>query len=132
GAEGVERAVAERDLPAVAGEDVQAEERDRVHQHQGQLEGAVVAEQERQRARQTQKNRRQENIFLHTRVTWTLPKKPEGLTSSTPMISTSATESLSSLPMTKAPSTFSSTPTTKPPITAPIGESMPPSSAAAK
>jgi hypothetical protein len=98
--------VAERDLAAVAGEDVQAEQRDGVHQHQRELERAVVADEERQRAGNNQQNYYQENLVLHTRVTWTLPKKPEGLNSSTPMISTSATESLSSLPMTKAPSTF--------------------------
>src|SRR6185436_4788252 len=116
---------------AVAGEDVEAEQRDRVHQHQRELESAVVADQEWQRASHRQQEEDQENIPLHTRVTCTLPKKPDGRTSSTPTMSTSATDSLSSLPMTNAPSTFSSTPTRKPPSTAPPGLSMPPTSAAA-
>src|SRR6185503_12263447 len=116
----------------VAGEDVEPEQRDGIHQHQGQLEGAVVADHEGQRAGYHQQRDDQEVVPLHTRVTCTLPKKPEGLTSSTPMMITSATDSFSSLPMTKAPSTFSSTPTRKPPSTAPPGLSMPPTSAAAK
>ena len=50
GADGVERAVAERDLAVVAGQHVEAEQRDRVRQDQRHLEHAVVGERERQRA----------------------------------------------------------------------------------
>src|SRR6185369_9255254 len=86
---GIERAVAERNLSVEPGEDVQAEQGDRVDQDQRELEGAVFADEERQRAGRQQGNRDHEEVAIaHTRVTWTLPKKPEGRTVSTPMIST--------------------------------------------
>src|SRR6185295_3706709 len=132
GADRVERTVPERDLAVEPGEDVQPEKGDGVNQHQRELEGAVFAHHERQCAGEGQHDCHSGEVArVHTRVTWTLPKKPEGFTVSTPMISTSATASFSSLPMTKAPSTFSRTPTRKPPNTAPAGLSMPPTSAAA-
>src|SRR2546428_2479391 len=131
GAQGVEGAVAEGDLAVVAGEDVEPEQRDGVHQHQRELKGAIAADQERQRASNADQDAEEKDPSPHTRVTYTLPKRPEGFTSSTPTMSTSATASFSSLPMTNAPSTFSSTPTAKPPSTAPPGLSIPPSSAAA-
>src|SRR6266850_2381915 len=131
GAQGVEGAVPEGDLAVVAGEDVEPEQRDGVNQHQRELKGAIAADQERQRAGNDDEDAEEKDPSAHTRVTYTLPKKPEGITSSTPTMSTSATASFSSLPMTNAPSTFSSTPTAKPPSTAPPGLSMPPSSAAA-
>ena len=49
-ADRVERAMPERDLAVVTGEDVQAEQRDRIHQNQRELEDAVVADDERQGA----------------------------------------------------------------------------------
>src|SRR5882762_4974762 len=131
GAQGVEGAVPEGDLAVVAGEDVEPEQRDGVNQHQRELKGAIAADQERQRAGNDDEDAEENELSAHTRVTYALPKKPEGFTSSTPTMSTSATASFSSLPMTNAPSTFSSTPTAKPPSTAPPGLSMPPSSAAA-
>src|SRR5437588_1385140 len=131
GAQGVEGAVPEGDLAVVAGEDVEPEQRDRVNQHQRELESAIAAHHERQRAGNDDERAEKKRPCAHTRVTYTLPKKPEGFTSSTATMSTSATASFSSLPMTNAPSTFSSTPTAKPPSTAPPGLSMPPSSAAA-
>src|SRR3989454_1067588 len=131
GAQGVEGAVAEGDLAVVAGEDVEPEQRDGVHQYQCELKGVIAADQERQRAGNDDEDAEEKDPSAHTRVTYTLPKRPEGFTSSTPTMSTSATASFSSLPMTNAPSTFSSTPTAKPPSTAPPGLSMPPSSAAA-
>src|SRR3989475_6090984 len=112
GAQGVEGAVAEGDLAVVAGEDVESEQRDGVHQHQRELKGAIAADQEGECARDAYQNHQYWKILLrHTRVTYTLPKNPEGFTSSTPTMSTSATASFSSLPITNAPSTFSSTPT---------------------
>ncbi len=122
GADRVERAVAERDLAVVAGQDVEAEQRDRVDQHQRELERAVVADQERQRAGGDQQHARARSSCRRRRLaagesgaaaagTTALirpsyashvhrPNRPDGLTSSTPMISTSATVSFSSLPMT--------------------------------
>src|SRR4029079_9475839 len=98
-----------------------------------ELERAVVADHERQRCRDDEQQCENDELAQrHTRVPRTWPTKPDGFTVSTPMISTSATASWSSLPMTNAPSTFSRTPTRKPPNTAPAGLSMPPTSAAAK
>ena len=51
GADGVKRAVAERNLAVVPGQDVEAEQCDRVHKHQRALEGRVVADEEWQGAR---------------------------------------------------------------------------------
>ena len=49
GADGVEGTMAKRDLAVVAGEDVQAQQDDGVHQHHVELEHAIVADQEGQR-----------------------------------------------------------------------------------
>ena len=54
GADRVERAVAQRELAVVAGQHVQAEDRDRVDVDLGELEEPEVAEHERQRARRQQ------------------------------------------------------------------------------
>ena len=100
-ADRVEGAVPERDLAVVAGEDVEPEKRDRVDQHERELERAVVADHERQHARDRDEHHNADGrASRHTRLTFTLPKSPEGLTSSTPMMSPNATESLRSLPIT--------------------------------
>ena len=122
----------ERYLAVVAGQDVQAQQGDRIHQHQRELEGAVAAGHEGQGAGHDEQCGDEEPAGVgqdqpgresglrirlagpqadplewsaahgssHTLVTWTLPNRPEGLATSTPMISTSATDSLSSLPIT--------------------------------
>src|SRR6185369_321198 len=99
----VERAVAERDLAVVAGQHVEPEQRDRVREHERDLEDAVVGDEERQRAREHEQHREARELAAiepahQTRTTWTLPNRPEGLTTRTPMMTTSASVSLSSLP----------------------------------
>ena len=50
--------MAERDLAVEAGQHVEAEQGDRVDQHQRHLEYVVVAERERQRDRECERDRR--------------------------------------------------------------------------
>ena len=50
GADREERAMAERNLPVVAGEDVETEQRDGITDRQRELESPIVADEERQRA----------------------------------------------------------------------------------
>jgi len=105
GAEGVERPVAERELAVKAGQDVQAEDRDRVHHDQVELEHAVVLEQEGQHQQRHHDDRAADPDPLaiggvHTRVTTFLPNSPSGFSVSVATISTSATVSFSSVPIT--------------------------------
>src|SRR5690348_8035834 len=110
--------MAERDLPVEAGQYVEAEQHHRIDQHLRRLEQVVAAEREGQGARRRQQRgdaddlpgaqaeagvlaggggtRALERRHDHTRVTRTRPNRPEGLTSSTPMMIASATVSLSS------------------------------------
>ena len=104
GADRVERAVAERDLAVVAGQHVEAEQRDRVRQDQGQLEDAVVAEEEWHSARQRERDGEGDQLATldaghrYTRTTLTRPNIPDGRTTKTPTMTTSASVSLSSVP----------------------------------
>jgi hypothetical protein len=105
GAEGVEGAVPERELAVEAGQDVQAQDGDGIHQHQVELEHAVVLDQEGQhQQRDEQQCATQPDPLaiesLHTRVTTFLPNMPSGRSVSVPTISTSATVSFSSVPIT--------------------------------
>jgi len=56
GAQGVEGTVPEGDLAVVAGDDVKPEQCDGVNQHQRELKGAIAADQEGERARDTYQN----------------------------------------------------------------------------
>src|SRR5207237_8702392 len=121
-ADGVERPVTELDVTVVAGEDVQPDQGDRVDEDERRLERPVIGQQEGQHARgSSEEDPGDQGAAAHRRETCTLPKKPEGFTRSTPTMSTRATTSLSSLPMTNAPSTFSRTPTRRQPTNAPSG-----------
>src|SRR5439155_690390 len=114
--------VAERDLAVVAGEDVEAEERDRIDPDLRELEQAEVAQQERQHAAERERRRQDRPQpplpAPHTRCTATRPNSPLGRTSRTIRIIASATVSLSSVPMkrTYVPTRFSVTPTKMSPI----------------
>ena len=115
GADGVEGAVAERELAVEAGEEVQAADGDRVDQHQRQLENEEALGDERDgnreqypdkqdRAAERQRRagagdrERLGGFHDHTRCTLTRPKRPPGFTTSTVTMMTSAIGSFSSLP----------------------------------
>ena len=100
GADGVEGAVAERELAVEAGQQVEAEDGDRVDQHQRQLEDEEVLRRERNGNRQQdpdQQDRAAERqrragagdgkglgrFHGQTRCTWTRPNRPPGRTTST-------------------------------------------------
>ena len=107
--------MAERELAVVAGQDVEAEDRDRVDQRERDLEDPVVAERERQQRGQDQQREQRERRgsarpdrgagardgarpSAQTRRTTRRPNRPFGRSSSTSMISASATVSLRSVP----------------------------------
>ena len=98
-----ERAVAERDLAAVAGEDRQAEKRDEVHADDRQLTGSEIADEARQGRHDQGEHREAEELEhelgFHTRRTATRPKSPPGRTSSRTRISISAVGSFNVEPM---------------------------------
>ena len=105
GAERIERAVAERDLPVVAGENVGAEHRNRVIEHHGELEDPITRDEKRQRHGKRQRRGDGGHAPIrarhgHTRVTTDRPNRPDGLTTSTPMMTRSATLSFNSVPTT--------------------------------
>jgi hypothetical protein len=120
-AERVERALAERELAAAAGQDVEREHRDSVDQHHRHLEDDEVLYEQRCCEQQHQHRDRgvaaERHVLLggdfdggcvgdgflqgahdQTRFTMVRPIRPVGLTTSTVMISASAIGSLSSLP----------------------------------
>ena len=93
----------ERDLPVEAGEDVQPEDRDRVHQHQVELKHAIVLHQERKHHGGHQQQRQpdpDDARLAHTLVTTCLPNSPLGISVNVPTINTSATVNFNSVPIT--------------------------------
>ena len=121
GADRVERALAQRELAAAAGQDVQRQHRKRIDQQHRQLEDDEVLHEQRHDDQQRQHHqrgavaerhgplgngldgRRFGDDFLNcahdqTRFTMGRPNRPAGLTTSTVMISASAIGSFSSLP----------------------------------
>src|SRR5690606_16629668 len=73
GADRVERAVPQRELPVEPGQKVEAENRDRVDHHQRELEEGEVLEKERQRERDREGDE-EERGPPHTRTTARRPK----------------------------------------------------------
>ena len=100
-----QRAVAERDLARVAGEDVQPDDRDEEDARLREVAGVEVADEvrrqrvEREHRGRGQRPERDPEPAPHTRVTSARPKRPVGLTSSTPRITASATGSRRSVPI---------------------------------
>src|SRR3954453_7620563 len=133
-----ERAVPERDLAAVAGEDRKPEQGDEVHADGRELVRREARDEPGQQ--HDQGGEREEGEHLdrelapHTRRTATRPKRPFGFTSRTIRMIRSAVGSLSVSPTnpTYRPSRVIETPSSRPPTTAPTGLSRPPSTAAAK
>ena len=100
-----ERAVAERDLAAVPGEDVQPEQRNHVNRHERELQQPELAHEPREQSDDNgpdHEERRADGsteIAAHTLRTTLCPKRPCGLISSTINSTTSAAGSRSSPPM---------------------------------
>ena len=99
GAEREERAVAERDLPAVADQQVEPERGDGVGQHERELRHAVRAEEERQRDGGHEHGDPDGPLGVHARATSGEPNSPCGRTSSTVRITISGTRIFRSWPM---------------------------------
>ena len=99
-----EGAVAERDLAGVAGEHVEPEERDQVDPDVCELLGAKRADPQRQQENHRGEQRERDEAGdprgsrCHTRFTSGLPKSPDGRTSRTTRITSSAAGSFSSAP----------------------------------
>ncbi len=103
GADREERAVAQRHLAVEAGEDVEPQQHDRIDDDHGELEHVIAAQNERQDDEERAHRREPQGRLIaraHTRVTRVRPKRPEGRSSSTPTMMTSATVSLISVPTT--------------------------------
>ena len=121
GADRVERALAERELAASAGQDVQRQHRKPVDQQHRQLEDDEVLDEQRYETQRGQHHQRGAEAKRHgafrngfdgrgfcddvfssahdqTRFTMGRPSSPAGLTTNTTMISASAIGSFSSLP----------------------------------
>src|SRR5581483_6366285 len=133
-ADGHERAVPERDLAAVPGEDVEAEDGDEVRADRGELHRPELGQRERQHRERQRDESEPGELHLHARLTSDRPSRPAGRTRSTARMTASAVASRSSPPIqwTYVPARLRRTPSRRPPSTAPSGESMPPSTAAAK
>src|SRR5262249_2992235 len=139
-AEAEERAVADRYLAVVAGEDVEPGRRDpdvdrrRPELHVGRLMllRDPIAEHVHRRDRDDDRDERTRQAGVHTRSVRTVPNKPAGRKSNTSRIKPNGTTS--SMPLNASMyCTVSAlaTPTMRPPTTAPTGLSKPPSAVAA-
>src|SRR3954463_13536257 len=134
-----ERAVPERDLPAVAGEDCEPEQRDEVDADRRELARVEVADLMRDEphdhGERDERERFEDELRARhqTRLAATRPKRPPGRTTSNPRISSSATGSFRVWPTypTKGPTSVITRPSSSPPTTAPTGLSRPPRTAAA-
>src|SRR4030095_4545965 len=94
-----EGAVAERDLAVEARQQVQPQQREGVGDDDGGLEHHVARQHEGQHASgDEQGGGKDASCHRQTLTTTALPNSPDGRATSTTMISTSATESLSSAP----------------------------------
>src|SRR5262245_25778768 len=105
-ADGHERAVAERDLARIPGQDVQPEDRDEVDAHVGDLGGTEVAEPVGEDGQESDAHQERDPLggerddppARHARLTVARPNSPLGLTRSTARITTNAAGSLSASP----------------------------------
>ena len=101
-----QRAVAERDLARVAGEDVQPDDRDEEDARLREVARVEVADEVRRQRVEHEHRGRGQRTRARSRArafirasTSTRPKRPVGLTSSTPRITASATGSRRSVPI---------------------------------
>src|SRR5207249_7271224 len=139
GTHGHERAVAERELPAVADQDVQAHDRDGEDQRLRPLAGEEARDHSRESDEEDDHHgdqpvaRRRGSDSLHqTRRVAARPNRPLGLRIRTRMMMPRPKASCKSPALGMyAPARLMTTPTTRPPTTAPSGLSMPPRTAAA-
>ena len=98
-------AVAEGDLPGVAGQQVQADDRDEVDADQGKVEGVEVADEPRDDGHEGHRSHGDQGSGAdsgrpphQTFLTLGRPKMPSGRTSRTPRITASATGSFNTFP----------------------------------
>ena len=101
-----QRPVAERDLPRVAGEQVEPDDRDEEGARLGEVARVEVADEVRQEEEHGQPRRDHGDPEAHsqspahqTRLAETFPKRPAGRTSRTPRITASATGRRRSVPI---------------------------------
>ena len=108
-ADGKKSAVAQRDLAVEAGQEIEAEQRDRVDEHLGDLIDMIAARRRTGRRRaisptasgdQDAATRRSPSAIGHTLATRRRPNRPDGRDTKTPMMIASATDSLTSEPTT--------------------------------
>ena len=97
-----ERALRERDLPAVAGEDREPEQRDEVHADDRELVRGEVPDQARHEGDQGREHDEARDLEcqldLHARLTVTVPNSPPGRTIRNSRINSSAAGSFSAEP----------------------------------
>src|SRR5439155_7403979 len=132
--------MAERDLSAIAREDVETEQGNEIDSDVRELPEAELARKPRQQPDQQDRGGQHESsegrgapATHQTFLTTTRPKRPDGRITSTSNKMARAVGSLSSCPTksTYAPSRLMTTPIRRPPTTAPTGLSIPPRTAAA-
>src|SRR5207302_3082517 len=142
GAQRHECAVAQRKLPAVTDQDVQAHDRDGQDQRLRPFARQEAADHGRKPNEEQHHDADQpvaglgasNSLQHHTRLVAALPNRPFGLMIRTTMMIASPTASWRSPPTKgmQAPARLTVTPTMSPPTTAPSGLSIPPRTAAAK
>src|ERR1700745_4349994 len=122
--------MADRDLPRIAGEDVQAEHRDEEDPDLRGERDVVIAQAEREDGEHRRhRNERGEHRDPrpHTRLTSRCPKSPDGLRSNTTRMTANAAGVCNSDVILKEPmcpywtTRLSETPIRRPPTTAPVG-----------